>query len=415
MRLWFLALWCAAGLLAADPQQLALESLARADYERVALASTPALADTARCLQSQAALLAVAPAAELPLVHYRKGYCALVQADFPAAGAEFDKAAAAWPAASAASKTPAEPVPAVLPVLSAVARLKTGGGESAMESAGKDITLALAQPACVSSLTTVEACHADLATGREWLGWLDLRQDNLVAAAREFGQTSDTAWQQWIASRQAFDDRRYPEAAADGRRAVEEWERQRNQPAPSFNDSLRPQPDLGITLAEWGASQLLAGERAAAIATLSRAIKAAPIDGRAYFLRARAEELDGQRDRALADYNLASRTAFAEATDLASGEAHLYRGILFYRRQEFERAESEFSSALNFSIPARLRADAQAWRFLAAVTSGSCEASRDALARALGTVSPFFPGQEARDAMAACPATTAAAIPNLAR
>ena len=415
MRLCFLALCCAAGLLAADQQQLALESLARTDYERVALAPTPALADTARCVQSQAALLAVAPAAELPLVHYHKGYCALVEADFQAAATEFDKAAAAWRAVSAANKTPAEPVPAVLPVLAAVARLKAGGGEPAMESAGQDLESALGQPACVSSLTTVEACQADLATGHEWLGWLDLRQGNLVAAAREFGQTSDTAWQQWIAARQAFDDRRYAEAAAGGRRAVEEWEGQRNQPAPSFNDRLRPQPDLGRIFTEWGASELLAGDRAAAISTLTRAVKVAPTEARAYFLRARAEELSGQRDAALSDYNLASRTAFAEATDLASGEAHLYRGILFYRRQEFERAESEFSSALNFNIPARLRADAQAWRYLSAVASGSCEASRDALARALGIVSPFFPGQEARDAMAACPATTAAAVPNLAR
>jgi len=412
MRLWFLALFSASTLLAADPQQLALELRAQSDYQRVELAPSPPLADTARCIQSQAALLAVAPAAELPLIHYRKGYCTLAGGDFAAAGVEFDKAMAARLPPSSNKKQPDEPASPALPVLAAVARLKAGAGESTLENAERDIALALAHPVCVSTLMPVAACEADLTTGREWLGWLDQRRDNLVAAAREFGQTSNVAWQQWIAGRVAFEERKYAEAAADGRRAIEEWERRRNQPAPSFNDGLSPQPDMGQALTDWGAAQLLAGDTAAAIATLDRAVKTAPAMARAYYLRGRAKELAGKQEAALADYNLASRTAFAEASDLASGEAHLYRGIVYYRRNEFQRAEGEFASALNFSIPAGLRADAQAWRYLAAVVSGGCEASRESLARALGSVSPFFPGQEASTAMAACPATTAASGPN---
>src|SRR5207302_10704757 len=110
-------------------------------------------------------------------------------------------------------------------------------------------------------------------------------------------------------------------------------------------------------------------------------------------------------DMALIDYNLASRTAFANAKDLASGEAHLYRGILLYRRKDFARAEDEFASALNFEIPETLRADAQAWRHLAAVASGSCASAKEFLDRTLPGVSPYFPKNEARHLAVNCHAS----------
>src|SRR5450759_2536717 len=122
----------------------------------------------------------------------------------------------------------------------------------------------------------------------------------------------------------------------------------------------------------------------------------------ALYLRARAKELAGSKDAALADYNLASRTAFAAARDLASGEAHLYRGIVLFRRQDFARAEEEFSSALNFEMTGALLPDARAWRRLAAVAGGSCGESRQSLNLALAAVSPFFPRDEARSLASAC-------------
>jgi tetratricopeptide (TPR) repeat protein len=258
----------------------------------------------------------------------------------------------------------------------------------------------------------VASCEADLKTGREWLGWIDVQRGNLAAAAREFDQTSNTAWQQWVAGRRAFENRNYSEASADGRRAIEAWDAQRNVAAPSFNDRIRPQPDMGQVLTDLGGAELVAGDTAAAITTLDRAVKTEPSIARAYYLRGRAKEIAGQQDAALADYNLASRTAFAGAQDLNSGEAHLYRGIVYYRRKEYQRAEDEFSSALNFNIPPSLRADTQAWRYLAAVAAGSCEASRDALARAAGVASPYFPRKEAAAAMSACPLTVSASRPN---
>ena len=88
--------------------------------------------------------------------------------------------------------------------------------------------------------------------------------------------------------------------------------------------------------------------------------------------------------------------------DLASGEAHLYHGIILYRRQDYARAEEEFASALNFEMTGALRPDARAWRQLAAVAGGSCGTARQSLNLALAAVSPFFPRDEARSLASAC-------------
>jgi tetratricopeptide (TPR) repeat protein len=402
MRLWLLTLLAAGLAAAADEQQLALELRAQTDFERVQLAAKPDLADTARCIQSEAAVLAIAPAPEQPLHRYRKGYCAMAGGDFAGAAAEFDKAIAAWPASI--KRDIPEPVSPALLALDAIAHLEANG-DAAADDAEKTLVTALARPSCISELMPAAACEADLETAREWLGWIDFRRNNLAAAAREFGAASNPAWRHWIDSRQAFENRSYRQAAEDGKAAVAEWDRQRGLAAPTFNDRIRPQPDLGESLTELGGVELLAGDTTAAIGTLDQAVKVAPRIARAYYLRARAKEAAGQTEAALADYNLASRTAFADAQDLNSGEAHLYRGILYYRRKDYARAEDEFASALNFNVPPSLRADASAWRYLAAVAGGSCEASRASLARAMANVSPYFPRQEASAALSACLST----------
>jgi tetratricopeptide (TPR) repeat protein len=413
MRMWVLTLFAASLAVAADEQQLALELHAQSDFERVQMAAAPQLTDTTRCIQSEAAVLSVAAPSEIPLQRFRKGYCALVAGDFSAATADFDKAIAAWPAAFSGKDT--EPVSPALLALDAIARLQSGAAAGTADQSEKEIVDALAHPACTSTLMRPSLCEAALVTAREWLGWIDLRRDNLTAAAREFSQTANTAWQQWAASRQAFANHNYVQAAAAGKRAIEEWDGQISQSAPSFNDRIRPQPEMGQALSDLGGAQLLAGDSAGAIATLDRAIKIAPQIAQSYYFRGRAKELAGQADGALADFNLASRTAFAQASDLASGEAHLYRGILYYRRKDYAKAENEFASALNFNIQPALRGDAAAWRYMAAVAAGFCEASRNSLAHALGSVSPFFPRQEASAVMAACPATITAANPDRAQ
>ena len=377
--------WCVVALLAsstlwaADEQQLALERRAQADFDRVEMAATPSLSDTEACLQSQAAWLAVAPATGWARVHYRKGYCTLAGAAITRSPAAFQEAAGQFDWAGGAG------------LLAALARLNANAGDEA------ELRQAVAQPGC--------QCEAALEAARQWLGWMELARGNLVGAAREFQATPAAGWQHYVAGRQAFDRRQYREAMSDYRTAIDAWDQERRRQAPGLFDRLKPRPEVGDALVRLGGAELLAGDAAAAVATLDRALKTDDSTARAYYLRARAHELESRTDLALADYNLASRAAFASARDLASGEAHLYRGILFYRRQDFSRAENEFSSALNFNIAPDMQADAVAWRHLAAVAAGACQASREALGRALGTVSPYFPSQEAVSRMNACPAS----------
>ena len=140
-----------------------------------------------------------------------------------------------------------------------------------------------------------------------------------------------------------------------------------------------------------GGARLLAGDLAGAIATLDASLKADPKIAHALFLRARAKELAGQKDAALADYNLASRTAFAEAQDLASGEAHLYRGIVLFRRKDFrarrggilQRAEFRDDRRAASGRPRLAPSGRRRGRFL--------RPAREVAEGALACVSPFFP------------------------
>src|SRR5262249_10825001 len=131
-------------------------------------------------------------------------------------------------------------------------------------------------------------------------------------------------------------------------------------------------------------------------------LKSNPSNPAALYRRAMAHDLAGRPDMALADYNMASRAAFAAASGAASGEAHLYRGIMLYRRKDFARAENEFASALNLEIPVPLRPDAEAWRHLSAVATGACSSAKWSLEAALPSVSPYFPKHEAMQTAANC-------------
>src|SRR5262249_19764228 len=163
------------------------------------------------------------------------------------------------------------------------------------------------------------------------------------AAAREFPATS-TPWTNWVAGVKAFRDRKYPDAVAAYRRAVEAWEAQAKLNAPTVLQRLSPPADLSAAYTELGGAQLLAGDAAGAIGTLDQAVRQSPSNAKALYLRARAKDTAGQYTGAIADYNLAARNALAKAEDQA-GEAHLYRGISLYRRKEFQHAEDEFTNA----------------------------------------------------------------------
>ena len=400
---------------AADEQQLALALRAQSDFDRVEHTAGPELGDATRCQQSQAALLPVAQKPEIALIHFRKGYCAVEAAlvtrnagDFREAANELERSVEAWPESAAAAiryKGVPEPVPSPLRVLVQVVRLRAGQDAAGLEKARKEIAAAVEPAVCSTTLMPAGDCQALLETGRLWLGWFNLGSDDLDRATKEFAATSNAEWRSWTAGKIAFRDRRYSEAAAQYGQAVEGWQRAQRQPVRSLAQALAPQPDMPQALADLGGTQFLAGDPSGAISTLDVAVKAAPNRPRSIYLRARAEEKSGRSEQALTDYSLASRTALAGAQDLASGEAHLYRGILLYRRKDFAHAENEFATALNFDISTTLRPDAVAWRHMAAVAGGSCGMSRESLESSLAAVSPYFPKDEARAIAGGCPLT----------
>jgi len=363
-------------LAAGDDRRLALLLDAQAAFTKVELAPAPALADASACVQTQAAALSVALPAEESDLQFRQGYCQLALAAVTRAPAAFADAAAELDRAGIAM----------------LAWLARRAGQIA------------APPAWDLSAPCPQPCQALLPTANLWLGWLAWRAGNRDAAAARFSANPGSGWSAYAAAVGAFDAGRYPEAAARYGETLDVWTRGQNLANPPLALRLAPPVDIPQLLTDLGGAQILAGQPAAAVPTLDRALESAQT-ARAYFLRARAKELSGQPEAALADYNLATRAAFADATGAASGEAHLYRGILYYRRKDYLRAEDEFSSALSFEIPPALRPDASAWRHLSAVASGSCGASRQFLEQSLATVSPYFPKAEAQALAAACRAT----------
>jgi tetratricopeptide (TPR) repeat protein len=361
---------------AADKEHLAMLATAQAAFDRVEHVPAPPIADASACVQTQAAMISVALPAEEFELHYRKGFCELAvgamthtQSAFADAAAELDRAGAS--------------------MLSWLARQ---AGNLAGQSNWKQPDF------CPKS------CEPFVPVAKLWKGWMALNGGDAYAAAAQFDARPNSGWPAYAAGILAFRGGRYAESASRYREALDIWTReQQQQNAAPLTTRLGPPKDIPELLTQLGGAQILAGDPAGAIATLDRALEASP-KARACFLRARAKELCGQPEAALADYNLASRAAFADAKDLASGEAHLYRGILLYRRKDYQRAEEEFASALNFEISATLRPDASAWRHLSAVASGSCGASREYLERSLASVSPYFPKAEAEAIAAGCPA-----------
>ena len=406
MKVCVLTLCVTLTLCAADDRLLAFAIKAQTDFERVELSAKPTLADAENCQQSQAAALAVASPEEASTLHFRKGWCALVGAVATGhlsqpvtAAAEFEKAKEAWPArlGKNAKNARPEPLSSGLRAVAGILRMQAG------DDARAELTDVVEHPACNSNVMSADFCRQLLETSRQWLGWIALRENRLDAAAEFLAWSTDSGWSQWVQGRRSFDSAAYADAVANYTRALEIWNSIWADPTPLR--ALGPHPSMPVALADLGGAQLLAGNPAAGIRTLDVAIKADPAQAHPLFLRARAKEISGHPDAALTDYNLAARAAFASAQDLASGEAHLYRGILLYRRKDFPHAEDEFANALNFEIPSALRGDAVAWRHVAAVAGGSCGTARESLVVSLGRTSPFFPKEEARSLAATCGGT----------
>jgi len=421
MRVPLLTLAAVLALNAADERQLALALQAQADFNRVQEAAMPQLQDTAACIQSQASVLPVSAPDERPLILFRKGYCALAGAaiahdpvQFEVAAASFDQAIEAWPARAVAAskqKLAPPPVPSALRVFEVLSRMERNPAQTPTDAEEAQLAAAVDHPACESAVLKPESCQAAIQLGNLWLGWIAWQRGDSIAAARRFSLAPLSGWSQWTKGRQAFRAGDYQTAAARYGEAVDLWRNAELDSVRQVIQLLNPLPDSAGMLTEFGEAQLLAGNAPAALATLDAAVKVDSSKARAIYLRGRARAAAGQTDAAMEDYNLASRTAFAAAAGRSSGEAHLYRGILLYRSKDWPRAEDEFADALNFDIPAAMKSDATAWRHLAAVASGSCGASRAYLEQSLAAVSPDFPKDDARSALAACGAAGSAGPP----
>jgi tetratricopeptide (TPR) repeat protein len=346
---------------------------AQAAFDRVVFNAAPPLADASACVQTQAAMLAVALPGEESDLHFRKGFCEMAvaavthaQPAFSDAAGEFDRSGAAL-----------------------MAWIARRAGHLSDPPVGSE------PDSCPKS------CEPFVPIAKLWKGWVSLKAGDAYAAAVQFDAKGDSGWPDYVAGLIAFRGGRYADSTVHYRRALDVWTRNQQIANPPLTLRLSPPEDIPELLTDLGGAQILAGDASGAVKTLDRALRASP-KARGYFLRARAKELAGLPEAALADYNLASRAAFADANDLASGEAHLYRGILLFRRRDYVKAEEEFASALNFEIPDTLRPDAAAWRHLSAVASGFCGASRQFLEKSLPSVSPYFPKAEAQAMAAGC-------------
>src|SRR3954453_16632267 len=247
MNVRLLTILAASFLFAQGEPRLALALKAQTDFERVFLAPTPVLHDTNACIQTQASMVPIGTPEELPLFHFRKGYCTLAAAtithesgEFLQAASEFDRAVESWAGRNPpfAKKRPPEPLPSALPVLASIARLKAGKGD------GKELATAVAAHTCAGIIVPPERCEAILTLGREWSGWLALSHDQVDEAARQF--PAGSVWTNWVAAKQAFRDRKYPEGVAAYRGAVAAWESQARAGPPPILQRLAPPVDLSV-------------------------------------------------------------------------------------------------------------------------------------------------------------------------
>ena len=407
----FLLAGCTAhGLRAADERTLALETAAQTAFRRVALHSLPGFEEATECAQAQSMAASVAAPEKLAKLLFQKGFCELAaaassdnRASFDEAAETFDTAIADAQGMSARQKIPGR----VSPDWSAwasIARIESGASMESQETALARAVDAEPDPACQSDAEMTGICRAAQQLGNAWLGRIALARGDMTVAERRFTASNSGGgvpqWNRWIAGLEAFRRVDYPRAAGEEGAAIAAW---RGRKPSTLVEALAPRPEWPAALAEYGGSQFAAGDAKAALETLDQALKSDAANAKAYYLKAASEEKLGRGD-AVSDYDAAARAALAAGD---SAGAHFYRGIVFFRRKELQRAESEFAAALNGSPDASWAVDARAWRHLTAVAGGACGASRDFLDRTFPAASPFFPKEEARKAVAGC-ATVAA-------
>lgn len=401
---WLALLAAAVGL--SDSRSLALK--AKADFEKVESSPSPVLKDAVSCMESQAEALSTTRPRDLHATHYRRGYCALIagaasgdRANYGQAALEFKESLASWPEK--------QPAPSGVRVLYAISRLERGQNadgirDEDLRQAAQDLQTAATKPTCPgTSVMPSSLCQKLVNSAKLWLGWIAYRDGNLSEATRIFQSFPQSTWNVWISGRQAFAEQRWAESANLLVTALQAWSQPQESSSAGISGIVDPVPDPARAHYDVGAAYFLAKDYERAISSLDESVKINAGNPDAIFLRGRARELLGQREAALADYELASQTVVSGPdAQSGNGQNHFYKGVFLFRRNEFDRAESEFAGALNAGSAGVSKADIVAWRNLAAVAGGACQASASLLTNAAQSASDFFPRSEAEQALLGC-------------
>ena len=375
-----------------------LVSKASLDFDKVDATPIPAVADTMRCVQSNAAAIPVVRPEERYLLHYRKGYCELFgevlignSEGFQAAVADFNETIANWPKKMLVSP------PAGLRALIAIARMEQGRAVDSYQDVVKDLTSIAADPNCSATpVMSTSFCTALLETVRTWLGWLAYRKSEFAQATQLLQASEGSPWNLFISGRVAQDQKRLTEAVGLYQKALSVWSSAQKSPNPDVVTLLGPKLDTSAIYYQLGLMDYSNQRFESAIARFDAVLKESPRNSYTIFLRARSKESLRQYGPALEDYSLAIQTARANNDSSWNiGHAHYSRGLLLYRAKDFARAEAEFASALGSRLTEAPQSDVTAWRAMAAVAGGGCKTPPDALESAVKTASDQFPKAEA--------------------
>ena len=377
-------------------QGMAPAEKAASDFRRVDLAPVPNFRDAAACVQSHKALLLAIRLEQRYLVHYRKGYCGVFLGLVSSEPQAFRTAMEDL--ASAIKEAPREAAATQgIRLLDAVAKLQEASVSGSALPAPADLEPLLRNLTCQDSPVMNAAFCLGLAdTLRAWTGWLAWKRGDLAAAALTLQVVDSSPWRQWVKGAQAEKDGDSLAALQDYREALAEWRNPSRRTKPSTADLLGPIPDLGAFSYTVGRLALDHKQYEPAVAALNESLEANPKNAHAVFLRAQAKDAMGLPQPALDDYALAARLAQAtQDTTWPVGVAFFRRGVLSFRAGDFPSALTEFATALESPLGDVLRADVAAWRVMASVAGGACEAASGVLERSIPDTSAAFPRGEA--------------------
>ena len=374
---------------------------ARTAFDKVDSAPIPTAQDCMECVQAHAALLPLARADQRYLVYYRRGYCALmsgaagrVAADFQEAAGDLEHARESWP----------KGIPMSAGLLSLLGVARTGTAPLAPPDPLQLFTAAVQDRSCSATALMNQSFCSDLVeVARLWLAVTASRAAKSPDAFRLFDTVSPSAWKTWALGRQAFTERRWREAASLLRQAVAEWRKAESNSSPRTVDLLGPRPDPIEAAYDWALAEFRAGNYPGTVAAAQASIDAGSKNSYTWFVRARAEDLQGQAASAVENYATASRMATeSHDTGWAVGQAQYYRGILLFRDGKYKDAAAAFAASSGAILGDVSRKDAAAWADLCALAAGDCSKAAQFEQTSAAQAASGFPVDQAQALWAGC-------------